>query len=203
LAAVAAVVCAAAAIVIGVRVHGVGTPLPIDIAVDRRLPSLSPRSATEIMTFGSGIRFAACIAVLVGAALALRDRYSAAVAAIAPPLAVVLTEWIGKPLVARAEPAGLGYPSGHVTGAAVIAAVVVLIGYRRWGWRGLVVLGPVAIAITAYMSIAVIRLHFHYFTDTIAGALVGYGTAAAVATLVPGGEGRATGTGDRARLLDG
>ncbi|HWW52276.1 MAG TPA: hypothetical protein VNY84_00795, partial [Acidimicrobiales bacterium] len=70
-------------------------------------------------------------------------------------------------------------------------------------WRGFVVLGPAAIAITTSMAIAVIRLHFHYFTDTVAGALVGYGTAAAVATLLPAGRGPIAGTGDRAPLPDG
>jgi membrane-associated phospholipid phosphatase len=181
----AALVCVAVVVLIGVRVHGVGTPIRIDVDVDRRLPGLSPRLAARLMSLGTGSKFALAIVVLVGGALALRDRYSAVVAGLAGPLAEVLTEWIGKPLVARTEPLGIGYPSGHVTGVAVIGGLVVLIGYRRWRWWGLAVLGPVAIAMTAYMTLAVVSLHFHYFTDTVGGALVGYGTVAAVASLVP------------------
>lgn len=185
-----AIVCAAAVLVIGVKVHGVGAPLRIDLDIDRRLPALPPHLAREITALVRGSSFAFCVALLVVGALALRDRYAAMVSAIAGPIAVALTEWVGKPLAARAEPAGLGYPSGHVTATAVIAALMVLIGCRRFGWWGLAVLGPTAIAITTSMAIAVIRLRFHYFSDTVGGALVGVGTVAAVASLVPLAAGR-------------
>lgn len=184
------VACAVALVVMGVRVHGMGAPLGIDREVDRRVPALSGGFAMSVMSFGGGAAFLVLLALLVGGSLALRDRYAALVCAVAAPGAVGLTEWVGKPLVARAEPAGLGYPSGHVTGAAVIAVLIVLIGFRRWSWWGLAVLGPLAVAITAVMAASVIRLHFHYFTDTVAGVLVACGTVAATTMLVSLGAGR-------------
>lgn len=93
--------------------------------------------------------------------------------------------------MARAPPAGLDYPSGHVTRGhydrrphrARRMPALGLVG-------GLDVLGPFAVAITASMAITVIRPHFHYVTDTPATALVACGTAAAVALLVSLGENR-------------
>ena len=178
-----AIACGAAVVLLGVKVHGMGHPLRIDLAMGRRLPVLSPRLADNIMALGRGAKFAFFVAVLTGVALALRDRSSAVVAVVAAPVAMALTEWVGKPLAGRVEPLGPGYPSGHVTAAAVIAALIVVIGWRRWGWWGVAALLPVGLGITSYMAITVVQLHFHYFSDAVGGALVGFGTAAAVVSL--------------------
>ncbi len=62
-----------------------------------------------------------------------------------------------------------GVSHGHVTSAAALAAVAALIMYRRWGARALVATTPLALLLPAVMALAVIRLQFHFFTDTVMG----------------------------------
>jgi membrane-associated phospholipid phosphatase len=158
--------------------------LAIDRYVDARLPVLSNPSARWLNQAGLIDGFAFAIVVLVGIALSLGDRFSAITAAIGCPMAALITERIAKPLVGRQEPLGLGFPSGHSATAAALAGVAALIVYRRWGEWGLVAVVPVSLLWPAVMALAVIRLQFHYFTDTVGGTLVGYGTVAAVGWFV-------------------
>lgn len=91
---------------------------------------LSAPSARWLHQAGKTDGFAFAVVVLVGAALSLGDRFSAITAAIVCPLAALITERIAIPLVGRQEPPGLGFPSGHTTTAAALAAVAALIVYR-------------------------------------------------------------------------
>jgi undecaprenyl-diphosphatase len=173
-------ICVVVVAVLSVMVHGHGAPLAIDRYVDARLPVLSARSAHGLHRAGKTDGFVFAVVVLAGVAFSLGDRFSAIVAAVGCPLAATITEWIAKPLVGRHEPPGLGFPSGHTTTAAALAAVAALIAYRRWGKRGLLAVAPVSFLLPAVMALAVIRLQLHYFTDTVGGTLVGYATVAAM-----------------------
>lgn len=112
------------------------------------------------------------IAVAIAASF-WRDLARAAACALGPVVAVLLTEHIAKPLVARhAELGGFSYPSGTVTAAAAIAVVVLLASPRLLRPLAMV-LGVAAIGA---VSAAVIAMRWHYATDAAGGACVGMGS---------------------------
>jgi len=131
----------------------------------------------------------ACV-VLAGACLVTRRWRGAILAAAAVPLAGGLTEYALKPLFDRTLNGNLVYPSGHVTAVTAVAvtALVLLAGparlplpaAARWLLRAVALLGVVLV------TLAVVGLHYHYFTDTIGGAAVGTGTVLGTALIVDG-----------------
>jgi membrane-associated phospholipid phosphatase len=139
--------------------------------------------ANELVRLGTTAFFLSSVAILVVAALTLRDRLSATVALLAAPVAVLATEKIGKPLIGRQEGHGYGFPSGHTTVIATVVAILALIAYREWHWRGLAVVAPVALVVPL-MAVAVVRVNFHRFSDSVGGILVGFGTVLGIAWLV-------------------
>lgn len=138
------------------------------------------RLANELVRLGTTAFFLSSVAILVVAALTLRDRLSATVAVLAAPVAVLATEKIGKPLIGRQEGHGYGFPSGHTTVIATLVAILALIAYREWRWRGLAVVAPVALVVPL-MAVAVVRVNFHRFSDSVGGVLVGFGTVLGIA----------------------
>ncbi|RCV48988.1 phosphoesterase [Marinitenerispora sediminis] len=90
----------------------------------------------------------------------------------------VLVPWL-KHLVDRARPveqlvpmASPAFPSGHAAFAAVLGMAVVAVVPRHRGW---VLAG--ALVWTALMAWSRIYLGVHWFSDTLAGALLGWGVA--------------------------
>lgn len=146
------------------------------------IPIIPLTAADHVVTLGGSTVFAVAVLSLVGVALLLRDRLSAVVAVVACPLALLATEVIGKPLVGRREGGTYGFPSGHTTVVATVITLVALVAYRRWQGRGLLVVAPVAILIPV-MGFALVRINWHLFSDTVAGALVGCGTVLGLAWL--------------------
>jgi membrane-associated phospholipid phosphatase len=127
-------------------------------------------------------------AVIVGACLLTGRLNGAVLAAAAVPVAVGLDEALLKPLVDRTYLGSLAYPSGHVTTDAALAAalsIVLLVPPQPPGTRlPRILLAALAWAVTVVVAVAVMSLRWHYFTDTLAGAAVGIGTAAALALLI-------------------
>ena len=116
-----------------------------------------------------------------------RDAVLGALALIGPVLAGAITEWIGKPLVdRRIDGVHPSFPSGHVTTAAAIAALL-WVAARRTSRSPLRALAPIVWAIPAIVSVAVLRLGWHVATDAIAGVGVGmgvvFGSLAALTTI--------------------
>ena len=102
----------------------------------------------------------------------------------APLGAAVLTELVAKPIVDRTlVTTAPVYPSGHVTGAAAVAAVSVALAYRYSGRRAAVAVAPVAALLPLLVSVGVVGRAYHYATDAIGGLAVGVATAI-VAVLV-------------------
>ena len=145
------------------------------------IPLVSIRAAVDFQKLGRPAVFAGLVAVLVLIALALRDWLGAAIAAAGPGLALLLIERVGKPLVGRREPFADGFPSGHATAMAALGAVIFVLAYRRWGWKGALVASPLAAAFPIGMAAAVTRTQAHLFTDAIAGVLVGVGVVLGLA----------------------
>jgi membrane-associated phospholipid phosphatase len=134
---------------------------------------------------------AAVLVVAVAAGCLLAGRLNGALlTAVAVPAATGLDEAVLKPLAGRTYLGSLAYPSGHVTTVAALAAalsVLLLVPPQPAGSRARLprILFPaLAWAVTIVVAVAVISLRWHYFTDTLAGAAVGTGTAALLALLI-------------------
>jgi membrane-associated phospholipid phosphatase len=129
------------------------------------------------------------ILLLVVAAVSTGRRWPAVTLAVAGPLvAVVLTEFVLKPLVGRTYNGGLALPSGHTTSIASLAWVFVLVfvasSTRPWWWRaGLALLAAAVVSAVAGAMVATDR---HYFTDTVAGAMVATAVVGTLALVLDG-----------------
>lgn len=102
---------------------------------------------------------------VVGIALYRRWWLFAIVTVAFPPLAYLLVQFI-KPFFGRNAGDGLAYPSGHITMTTVVVGLfVVVVGAPLWA---------VLIAVL-YVALAMVGVGstFHYFTDTVGGALLG------------------------------
>ncbi|MGI6879509.1 phosphatase PAP2 family protein [Microbacterium sp. gxy059] len=113
--------------------------------------------------------------------VALFWRGRAAVFAVAAMAASALAVQGVKHLIARPRPEDMlvtsdfgSFPSGHTAHAATIAAVLVILAPRAWAY----VVGALW---TLAMALSRTLLGAHWLTDTLGGALIGAGTACAVA----------------------
>jgi membrane-associated phospholipid phosphatase len=130
-------------------------------------------------------------AVAITAALVLactwRRRYRQAVlVAVSVPLAAAATELVLKPLIGGTS-WGHPFPSGHVTNAAALVTVlIVLLARTDTGAAALVwvALGVTGLLITAAVAAGVIGAGMHHFSDTVGGAAVGTGTVLVTALTI-------------------
>ena len=129
-------------------------------------------------------------ATVIGCVLAGRLN-GAFLALAAVPVSEAISEGLLKPLVHRTYLGGVAYPSGHTTAISALAAtlIVLLLISRRPGraraMRRLSVLIPAAAcAVGVGVTIGLIGLRWHYFTDIVAGAAVGIGTVCGLALLL-------------------
>ena len=115
------------------------------------------------------------IASVLGWSWRRRDVVLGLLAVIGPVAAGAITEWVGKPLVdRRIDGIHPSFPSGHVTTAAAIAALLWITAQRGAGHRiRAMAVGVWGIPIV--VSVAVIQLRWHVATDAIAGIGVGSG----------------------------
>jgi len=126
-------------------------------------------------------------AIVIGCLLA--GRFNGAVlAAVAVPAAVGVNDGLCKPLFHRTYLGILSYPSGHTATVSALAATLVILLYvppRSAKARvARVVVWSAAWAAAVVVAAGVIGLRWHYFTDTVAGAAVGTGTACGLALLL-------------------
>lgn len=178
-AAVAAGACGAVTLLLGVIVHDHATADGLDRTIDRWLHRSigRHRGILNLVSLpGRPIPVTVLAAALVVACLVARRWRAAALATIAVLAASALAEFLLKPLVGRRMGGGTGsFPSGHAVGmfALAVAVCVLLAQLRRLkpALRHLLWLGAL-LAATA-VSVAMVGLNQHYFTDIIGGAAVG------------------------------
>jgi membrane-associated phospholipid phosphatase len=187
---VAAAVCWVLAVALAIEVRRVRRPFAIDKlafrAVTKRplgIPVVPGGFATKFVQLGNTRDFVIVLIALVAVSLCSRDRFAACVA-VAPPIALVITETVAKPLVGRYGGHVYSFPSGHATAICALAMQAAVLGYRRWGRRSLLPLGFGLAAVTVVSSAAIVRAQIHVLSDTVAGDLIGFGTVLGVAALL-------------------
>jgi membrane-associated phospholipid phosphatase len=125
---------------------------------------------------------------MVVACLCARRLNGAVLAAAIVPAAVGLNDGLLKPVVHRTYLGVLSYPSGHtatVFGLAATAAIVLHVPLSSVGARALRMLILIGVFVLGVVVAAgVMGLRWHYFTDTVAGAAIGTGTACGLALLL-------------------
>jgi membrane-associated phospholipid phosphatase len=190
LAAAVLVACVAATALLGLLFYQQHAPDAFDSAIDNWIGSaLSGHAAAAVLPVvimpGEPAGVAAMTLVLVGACLVTRRLRGAVLAAVAVPVAGGLSELVIKPLVGRIYGLdSLTFPSGHATGVFTVAGVVavLLLGpqYEQIPVRLRALLVLASYAACAVVSVALVGVDFHYFTDTVAGGTTG--TAVVLAT---------------------
>jgi membrane-associated phospholipid phosphatase len=178
-AAIAVAVCAVATLVLALLVHGRATADGLDRVADYAIRHGigSHRTILKLIVLpGTPIVATVLTAALVLACLVARRWRAAALVAVAAIAAPVLTEFVLKPLVARKIGASVGsFPSGHaaITFALAVAVCVLLAQPSRRlrpALRGLLSVAALLAAIA--VSVSMVALRRHYFTDIIGGAAV-------------------------------
>ena len=112
-------------------------------------------------------------ALLAGAALAvMNDRTRAVASLVGPTLAVLVGDLIAKPIVDRQLVSGhLAYPSGTEVAVAAVATALVLASRGRGRRLAFLLAGAAAFGV----GIGVVGLRWHYPTDVLGGVLLGSG----------------------------
>jgi membrane-associated phospholipid phosphatase len=145
------------------------------------------RAARAYRELGQPVPFAILVSAIVAGLLWRRDLSDAVVAALGAPIAVLLADAVAKPVFDRATGANVSqFPSGHTTAMTALAVLLLLVAYRRWGRRGVLIALPVAVWVSGSMVVSVIRLQQHVLTEAVGGVLLGTGTMLAVAAAVAG-----------------
>ena len=125
-----------------------------------------------IASLGGPVPVALALVALALLARVVRGPRGLALVLCGPPLAMVTTSLVLKPIVDRTHKGGLAFPSGHTTSVASLAvtAAVLLVGWVavpplvRW-------LGVVALAgLVAAVGVSLVGRGYHYATDTMGGS---------------------------------
>lgn len=176
----------------GIAVHGDTKPFGIEVRIQDRVDAHAGGDSAWRPVFTDVIPWSIGVVLAALGLWSLAQRWwRACVACLAVPIAIAVAEWILKPIVARNSPDDLVhiFPSGHLTGVAATATVlVVLVGPRLSGPRlsqswlapGLQLgLAFVVTAACAVSVIAAIASHVHGVFDTVAGVPTGAAIALA------------------------
>ena len=163
----------------------------LDAVVDARIRSAvgGYQGPLHLLTrLGGLLSVAELTAALVVACLVTRRWRGAALAGLAVPAAVALTEYALKPFVGRTISGYHSFPSGHATAMfalATICAVLLANPPRpRLPRVARLLLVIAAVLVAAAVPVAMVALGYHFFTDIVAGTAVGIGTVLLVALLI-------------------
>ena len=168
--------------------HGMETGW-LDTTVDAHLRAVlggHPLLLDVLVWLGEPVPAVAITAALVLACIWRRRYRQAVLVAVSVPLAAAATELVLKPLIGGTS-WGNPFPSGHVTNAAALVTVlIVLLARKDTGAAALVwvALAVTALLITAAVAAGVIGAGMHHFSDTVGGAAVGTGTVLVTALII-------------------
>lgn len=133
---------------------------------------------------GTPVPAAAASVALAAACLWTRRLNGAILAALAVPVSTGLDEKLLKPAIHRTYLGALSFPSGHATTVVALTATVAVLYFIPPQPPGARVIRAATLTVTlsacCAVVLAVIALRWHYFTDTVAGAAVGFGTVCGI-----------------------
>lgn len=160
---------------------GSKTPFALDLEWMSRVITLRDQFWTSValaFNFVGGGWFAIVVIplVIIAGLLLLRRPWAAAYVMVAILATTGLVQLL-KQLVGRSRPGDMlitsdfgSFPSGHAANAAVIAMTLGIVFSRGWVWA----LGSV---MTVAMMLSRTYLGAHWLSDTVGGALIGFGVA--------------------------
>jgi undecaprenyl-diphosphatase len=183
--------CVAVTASLALAFAGQARPDGLDAAVDAHARSALSQyqgQLHQLAELGGLAPVTMMTAALALACLATRRWRGAALACLAVPAAVTLTEYVLKPVTGRIIRGYPSFPSGHATALFALAATcaVLLAGPARPRLPGAVrlLLALGAVTVAAAVAIAMVAQGYHYFTDTVAGTAVGIGMVLLAALLI-------------------
>jgi len=177
------VLCCAALIAVGAvaaagRSQGSGPDHVVDTWIVGHLAG-HPAALLAVAAVGGDLGTLVLTAALVIGCVLARRSNGALLALVSALLASALTELVLKPIVHETigSPPALSYPSGHTTNVVTLAAVVVVLllnpPHGRPPFAARVAVAVMVALIACAVAVSLIAIHWHYFTDTVAGAAVG------------------------------
>jgi membrane-associated phospholipid phosphatase len=170
----------AGATICALCVAGYGGVIGLDRWVFGVIPRHRESTVFEVVAGVGAPYVVAVVAVVAALSVRARDRARAVACLVGPLLAGLLTEFVLKPLVDGSTHSAFQFPSGHTTGAAAIAAVIVIVAPRTW--RPYVATAGVLLSVASCVAVVVLR--WHTATDAAAGVLIGLGSVLLVDGLV-------------------
>jgi membrane-associated phospholipid phosphatase len=181
--------CAIVTVVLGVHYADTDAPGRIDRALDLRIKARLAEHhhlLKHLVELGNPSTVIGFTAVLALICLVRRNWRGAVLSVLGVAVAVVLTEYILKPLIGRHIGHALAFPSGHTTGAFAVAVTAALLLLQGRGFRdpARIALAVISIGLAAGVAAAVVGLGHHYATDTVGGFCVALGAVLGVAVLI-------------------
>jgi undecaprenyl-diphosphatase len=159
---------------IGVAVHDRGTTTEFDTWASRPIfAHIGEHGRVILLALSSPLITMGALAVIAVLAAVSRRWSLVTLAVVGPAVAVVVTEYVLKPIVHRhiyGGPGGYAYPSGHETGlVSLIVVLFVLLPSAQLG-RGLTALVAAMLTVWAALgAVGLVRGHYHFPADTIGG----------------------------------
>ena len=184
------VLAAGVTVVFSVLLYDRRTLTRFDLRYGRRIGGWfggHERTAVHLADLGGPVPVFVAVFVIAVVMLLLRRLRAVALAVLAPPIAVVLTEAVLKPLIDRSPWGTYTFPSGHTTAAFSVATVlaVLLLDERNAGSRALRWPAVVAAFVLAtFVALGLVAAGYHFFSDTIGGAAVGIAVPVLVALAI-------------------
>jgi len=141
----------------------------------------------EVIRIGDPLSVAAFVVGLALGSAALGRWRTVLFAVLGPTAAVFVTELLLKPLVGRTRGGQLAFPSGHTTGTAAVATVVLVL-FLGSAWlaspMAKAMLTLLGLGVSVAVSVALVDRNWHYATDTLGGICVAVASVLVVALVI-------------------
>ncbi len=193
-AAATALGCAVVVAVLGVIVHGTSSGTAVDDVLERWVHRhFDVYALYDMVQLTTPALIAGLLGFVALGGWLIGRRDVAVLVAVSSAVAVVLAEWVLKPLVGRTNPVvtkmtGItseAYPSGHETGVSTLLAILALLILRAQV-RALVKV-TVLVVLAGYFLITAVGLvgqYYHYPSDTLGALALALGCVLATSLLV-------------------
>lgn len=182
-------VCVLVLVILAVHYHDIGVPGRIDVRVENWLRTRLPDSAGLLhnATYLGNWPSVLMMTVLMACFGYFAGRWKMVLLAVLGPVAAIaLTESV-KPLIGRTIGPYFALPSGHATAVVSLLTVACVLSLnprrREFAVVGVLLVLSLTVGFVA-MAAGLVRDHFHYATDILAGCCVGVSVALLLALVL-------------------